>query len=319
MSTLLLNKNTQKFLEQQLNPETRLSQSMLFYGGEHLGKFYIAQIFAKSILCKKHQWQGCNECDSCKAINHNWHPDFKIFQPTSNSIKIEEISDLKNFLMYKPQLSENRILIIDEAHKLTPEAESSLLKILEEPSINSIIILVTPFPNQLMPTILSRLLPVRFAKEPDESLKNFLINIYQIPHEQLTLYLELGQNKIGEIFQLINNPEYLNTKISNIRIFIDLLNSNFVEATNIIQNITNKDEYNLAQLVNDWLGFLQQILVYKNIDFWNKYLKTDLSLLLSNSTLIKQLLKNVLQLYNYTTNYNLNKKLMLENFYLAIH
>jgi hypothetical protein len=59
--------------------------------------------------------------------------------------------------------------------------------------------------------------------------------------------------------------------------------------------------------------------VYKNIDFWNKYLKTDLSLLLSNSTLIKQLLKNVLQLYNYTTNYNLNKKLMLENFYLAIH
>jgi DNA polymerase-3 subunit delta' len=169
--------------------------------------------------------------------------------------------------MYKPQLSENRILIIDEAHKLTPEAESSLLKILEEPSINSIIILVTPFPNQLMPTILSRLLPVRFAKEPDESLKNFLINIYQIPHKQLTLYLELGQNKIGEIFQLINNPEYLNTKISNIRIFIDLLNSNFVEATNIIQNITNKDEYNLAQLVNDWLGFLQQILVYKNIDF----------------------------------------------------
>lgn len=169
--------------------------------------------------------------------------------------------------MYKPQLSENRILIIDEAHKLTPEAESSLLKILEEPSINSIIILVTPFPNQLMPTILSRLLPVRFAKEPDESLKNFLINIYQIPHEQLTLYLELGQNKIGEIFQLINNPEYLNTKISNIRIFIDLLNSNFVEATNIIQNITNKDEYNLSQLVNDWLGFLQQILVYKNIDF----------------------------------------------------
>ena len=153
--------------------------------------------------------------------------------------------------MYKPQLSENRILIIDEAHKLTPEAESSLLKILEEPSINSIIILVTPFPNQLMPTILSRLLPVRFAKEPDESLKNFLINIYQIPHKQLTLYLELGQNKIGEIFQLINNPEYLNTKISNIRIFIDLLNSNFVEATNIIQSITNKDEYNLSQLVND--------------------------------------------------------------------
>jgi DNA polymerase-3 subunit delta' len=169
--------------------------------------------------------------------------------------------------MYKPQLSENRILIIDEAHKLTPEAESSLLKILEEPSINSIIILVTPFPNQLMPTILSRLLPVRFAKEPDESLKNFLINTYKIPYEQLTLYLELGQNKIGEIFQLINNPEYLNTKIGNIRIFIDLLNSNFVEATNIIQNITNKDEYNLAQLVNDWLGFLQQILVYKNIDF----------------------------------------------------
>ena len=71
MEKLFLNKNTETFLKSQLDPETRLAQSLLFHGEENLGKLYTAKIFAKSVLCEKHVWMGCDNCNSCRAFNNN--------------------------------------------------------------------------------------------------------------------------------------------------------------------------------------------------------------------------------------------------------
>jgi len=317
MTNIFLNKNTKAFLKSQLDPESRLAQSLLFYGEEHLGKFHAAKIFSKSILCENHIWNGCDKCNSCKAFNNNWHSDFKIWNSESDSIKIEDLLTLKDFLTYRPQLSKNRILIINNADKLTKEAESSLLKLLEEPSKDSIIILISSFSKKLLPTILSRLLPIRFTKEPEANLKTFLLENSKIKKEDLDFYLELGQNKIGEIVHLIENPEYFNEKINNIKTLVEILKNNFIDNTNIIKKITDKDT-DLELVVKDWLGFLHQILIHNNLDLWEKHLKINLSFLNDDPNFLRRALRNALQLQNYTANYSLNKKLMLETFYLTI-
>jgi len=249
MDKLFLNDYIKKFLTSQLNMENRLAQSLLFLGEEHLGKFHTAKIFAKSLLCEKHILGGCDNCNSCKAFDNNWHSDFKVLDTEKNSIKIEELISLKDFLGYRPQMSLNRVLVINNADRLTNEAESSLLKLLEEPNKDSVIILVSSFPKKLMPTILSRLLPLRFAKEPEENLKKFLKENLEIK-EDLDFYLELGDNKIGKVIKLIEDKEYFNEKLENIKILINLLSTNFISASNICKELADK-EVDLKQIVKD--------------------------------------------------------------------
>lgn len=320
MEKLFLNKNIETFLKSQLDPESRLAQSLLFYGEENLGKLHIAKIFAKSILCENHIWNGCDKCNSCKAFNNNWHPDLKIFSHETHEVgerEMKKYQDVQLFLNYKPQISSNRILIIDRSEQMTMATQSTSLKLLEEPFPNSIIIVISSFASKLPETILSRLLPIRFTKGTKEDLKRFFQSNFRIKDEDLDFYLELGENKVGKIINLIENKEYLKEKMENIKILINILNTDFVSASNIIKELANKDN-DLNLIVKDWLGFLHQILVHKNITLWEKHLKINLSILNTDSNFLRKTLRNTLQLQNYTANYNLNKKLMLETFYLTI-
>ena len=140
-----------------------------------------------------------------------------IFETNEKFIKIENVTKIKEFLSYKPQLSSNRFVIINEAEKLTNDAESALLKILEEPPLNSIIILISSQYKKLLPTILSRLLKIRFSKEPKASLKTFLKQQYHLSDEEALFYVILSDNKIGASVNFIQNKSLFENKIYNMQ------------------------------------------------------------------------------------------------------
>jgi DNA polymerase III delta prime subunit len=186
---------------------------------------------------------GCNNCKSCKAFDNGWHSDFKIFTHETHKEgekEIDQYREVQLFLGYKPQVSSNRILIIDQFEQMTRDAQSTSLKLLEEPFPNSIIIVISSFASKLPETILSRLLPIRFTKEPEGNLKNFLKDNFKIKEDDLDFYLALGDNKIGKTINLIEDPEYLKEKIDNIKLLINIIDNNFVNASGIISKITTK-------------------------------------------------------------------------------
>jgi len=107
---------------------------------------------------------ACGECASCRRIARGMHPDVIVVEPgESGSIKIEQLRDVIDRSQYRPFEGRRRVVIIDEADAAGEDAQSALLKTLEEPPSASVFILVSSIPDALLPTVLSRCPRLRFG------------------------------------------------------------------------------------------------------------------------------------------------------------
>ncbi len=107
---------------------------------------------------------ACGVCASCRRIERGVHPDVVVIEPgDSGSIKIEPIRDVIDQAGYRPFEGRRRVVIIDEADAMVPQAQNALLKTLEEPPSASVFMLVSSMPDALLPTVLSRCPRLRFA------------------------------------------------------------------------------------------------------------------------------------------------------------
>ena len=161
-------KMLKKAMQQQ-----RLAQSYLFYGPEGVGKFHTARQLALAIQCDQGFSIGCGICPACRKILSGNHPDRQVIEPegSSNTIRVEQIRDLRRLMSLRPNEGRRRIVVFDAADRMNEIAANALLKTLEEPPEESLLILVTSRPSALLATISSRCYPLRFSK-----LTNVILN-----------------------------------------------------------------------------------------------------------------------------------------------
>ena len=234
---LLLNNLVENFLRTQLSNNNLFSQSLLFYGEDSLGKLTTAKLFAKSILCSNKQFGGCNQCSNCLAIDKGWHPDYKVVELSGDTIKDKDLEFIFDFLIYKPQMAQKKTLIINNAERFSIKTRSALLKVLEEPNPNTLIIFITDHPNKLLKTIKSRLLQIRFIKPKTLELTNYISKNYKVDPTKLDLFLKLSDNRTGDLIKYIENPEALKEKKKNIELFNSLIKNSFSDNSKIIKTI----------------------------------------------------------------------------------
>ena len=319
---LLLNHLVKNFLIEKLKNNDVLNQSLLFWGEPDLGKLTTAKAFAKSILCQNKIFNGCNNCDSCKAFDNSWNPDYLLVDTTSDSLKVDDLLPITDFLIFKPQFSKKKVLIINNCEKLNITTQSSLLKMLEEPKNDFLIILVTSNPQKLLKTIKSRVMPIRFIKPTKEELITYINQYYPNKIQDLPYLLDLAENRPANIFNFIKDKEILKEKEKNLQMYKNICKTNFIQQSNLIKDLLapfskqeTKDQTStdisvktyLKSLVNDWLSSIER----------------DLQLLVSSNSkpeILKQKkkqLKNTLQLLTYIDSYNANYRLLLETFCLT--
>src|SRR5262249_47350540 len=107
---------------------------------------------------------ACGVCASCSKIARNIHPDVVIVEPgDTGAIKIEQVRDVIERTAYRPFEGRRRVVIIDQADTIVHAAQNALLKTLEEPPPSSVFILLTALPDQLLPTVRSRLIRLAFT------------------------------------------------------------------------------------------------------------------------------------------------------------
>ena len=153
---------------------SRLEGGYLFSGPQGAGKKLTAMALAKTVNCQEQGLNSCDTCPSCVKIENNQHPDVHIIEAGDSEIKIESIRQLQKEISLRPFEAKMKIFIIDDAHKLTPEASGALLKVLEEPPKQSLIILISDKPNLLFKTIVSRCKQVKFFALRRDELQEVL-------------------------------------------------------------------------------------------------------------------------------------------------
>lgn len=146
-----------------LSKDNNLHHALLFTGKNHNSLVEMANTLIKARLCKELVSDvACNKCQSCLLFNANTHPDILELklEEKASSIKVDAIRNLNNFVSNSPQVGSNKIALIYAADKLNIQSSNALLKTLEEPSLNTTIILIAKSRDDLLPTIISRCLEV---------------------------------------------------------------------------------------------------------------------------------------------------------------
>jgi DNA polymerase-3 subunit delta' len=150
----------------------RLAHAYLFAGPEGVGKRLVALAVARVLFCAK--GTGCGECAACRKLDHRNHPDLHVLEADGSSIKIEQIRAIQRDLSLRPCEGSRKVCLIEAAELMTVAAANALLKTLEEPRGDTLLILLTSHPQRLLETIRSRCQLLNFARQPQELLRTTL-------------------------------------------------------------------------------------------------------------------------------------------------
>ncbi|WP_455388673.1 DNA polymerase III subunit delta' [Petrachloros mirabilis] len=186
--------------------QERLAHAYLFHGEAAIGKRSTGLCFAQALNCERtfpnEAIDACGLCRSCRQIEARTHPDFFIIEPDSElatpQIKIEQVREIEQQIMYRPLVGERKICLIDEADRMTIGAANALLKTLEEPPDHSLFLLITSRPAALPATIRSRCQSLRFATPARTQVEAALILKREIPPADARLLTIISEGRIGE-------------------------------------------------------------------------------------------------------------------------
>jgi len=136
--------------------EDRVSHAYLFQAAAFSNKLGFAKAFIKAIICDENPGTGCNTCVSCRKVDHDNLEDLIYIEKNDKgNITVNEIERLQEALAKKPLGKRNFAVIVD-ADSMNEKAQNKLLKTLEEPSVGSVLILLSENQENLLPTIRSR-------------------------------------------------------------------------------------------------------------------------------------------------------------------
>ncbi|TWU38003.1 DNA polymerase III subunit tau [Candidatus Brocadiaceae bacterium S225] len=188
----------------------QLSHAYIFTGQEGIGKTLFAKEFAKALNCKSDGNDSCNLCQNCIRIEKHNHPD--IFwterEEKAKFIKIENIRNLQNSVRLSPLESDFKIFIIKEADRMNEEASNCLLKTLEEPSPNTIIILITNSITSIKDTIRSRCQIIRFHPIPIHIIENQLKDKFDADNNKIRWISRFCNGSLGNALHLLSDNHY---------------------------------------------------------------------------------------------------------------
>ncbi len=186
-----------------------LGHAYLFSGIRGTGKTSCAKIFARAVNClNPKDGNPCNECENCKMILNDKALEVVEMDAASNR-RIDDIRELKEKVIYPPQIVKYKVYIIDEAHMITNEGFNALLKILEEPPKHLIFILATTEIDKLPDTIISRCQRFEFKRIHNldivENIKYILNNLnVEVEEDGINLISELSSGAMRDALSLLD-------------------------------------------------------------------------------------------------------------------
>lgn len=183
-----------------------LSHAYLLSGREGTGKEYLAKEFSRYILCPDTK---DDECESCRKFRLEAHPDF-IHVNGKEGIKIEQIRETIERIELSPVMSEKKVCLISKTENIGIEAANALLKTLEEPPADTIIILTTNSEKRLPQTIISRCQIVKLDEVSEKEILRILESEFK--KTEIDKVLALSEGSIGEAKRLILNADALDSK-----------------------------------------------------------------------------------------------------------
>ena len=242
----------------------RVSHAYILNGERGSGKKMLANLFAMTLLCETGDNEPCGKCHSCKQALSDNHPDIiHVTHEKPNTISVDDIrAQINNDVGIKPYSGPYKIYIVNEAEKMTPQAQNAILKTLEEPPAYAVILLLTTNVNSLLPTILSRCVILNMKPVADELVKKYLMEQLHVPDYKAEVCVAFARGNIGKAKALASSEDFENVKSEALSLLKYIKDMELNEIIAAIRKIT---EYKLE--INDYLDIFaiwyRDVLLFK--------------------------------------------------------
>lgn len=239
----------------------RLAHAYLFTGPEGVGKRTTALALAQVVNCQGGTLDGCDACQACRKIRAGLHPDVRVIEPEGTSLKIDQIRELQAEVALKPYEGKRKVFIIDSAERMTEQAGNALLKTLEEPAGETILILVTSNASAVLPTISSRCQEVRFPPIPPGPLAGYLQRERGLDPKQARLLASFSGGSIGQALR-IETVSLLTARDRVVEAAFEAIRKGDVAILDFAE-ASAKERDDLEEAFAHLQGYLRDILVFQ--------------------------------------------------------
>lgn len=305
-----------KILLNSLN-RNRLASTFLFHGDDGVGKWPTAIALAALVNCEKplidqsgSVLDACGECRNCnqilnlsfselylalplpphkneaEAIELNLEfiqqkktEPYKIISSTRQmTIPIDVARQIKRKTAIKPPEGIRRVILFYQMEKMLPSSADSLLKLIEEPPPETIIILTTRDPESLLPTIQSRAQKIRFRPVSTAEISGYLADRYGIASDRAEFFSRLAEGSIGRAINSIDDGGESSTRQVSFLVFKALFQKdNPAAAATLYEFINPNNRGEVEQILSFWQSFLSDLILLRYSRDSSELLNTDLA------------------------------------------
>jgi DNA polymerase-3 subunit delta' len=240
----------------------RLHHAYLFVGAAGLGKKTIGLSLAKAIHCSVASGDFCGECADCARIQDGNHPDVRLIEPLAGKkeISIQQIREMEKELNLRSFSGNKKIVILDPATLMNLSAQNALLKTLEEPPNDSLLILIAASVGELLPTLRSRCLRVSFAPLARDQVAAFLVSEKKVPVEEAKLLAAMSKGSL-EAVAAVDSQELLARRHRWIVLLLRVASGDYRTAAETAEALAGNKEESLRFL--EWAeSWYRDLLVY---------------------------------------------------------
>lgn len=242
----------------------KVSHAYILNGEKSSGKEFIAKVFAMALQCEKGGVEPCQECRSCRQALSGNQPDIiRVIHEKPNTISVDDIREQVNSdVGVKPYSSARKVYIINEAEKMTAQAQNALLKTLEEPPEYAVLLLLTANVDALLPTILSRCVQLNMKPVPDMLVRKYLCEQLQVPDYKAEVCVAFARGNVGRAKALASSEDFENIKAEALSLLKYIQDMDLGEIIDAVKRVT---EYKVE--IQDYLDlcavWYRDVLLFK--------------------------------------------------------
>ena len=242
----------------------KVSHAYILTGEAGMGRKSLANAFALTLLCEKGKSEPCMECHACKQVLSGNHPDLiYISHEKPGTIGVDDIREqINDTIMVRPYSSYYKIYIVDEAEKMTQQAQNALLKTIEEPPSYAVIILLTTNQEMFLPTILSRCVQLKLKPLKNFVVKGYLTDHLHVPEADADIYVAFARGNLGRAISLASSDDFKLLRQEVLHLLKHIKEMDISELLDYIKKLKeeNLDIYECLDFMQLWY---RDVLLYK--------------------------------------------------------
>ncbi len=248
----------------------KVSHAYILHGEVRSGKEFVAKVFAQALQCEapvvdeKGFAEPCGNCHSCAQAMSGNHPDIIYVQHEKpNVIGVDDVREgIIETVQIKPYSSKYKIYVIEEAEKMTPQAQNALLKTIEEPPAYVVFLILTSSTDSLLPTINSRCVLLNMKPVRDDEMRKYLMDSLHVSESRAEICIAFARGNVGRAKALASSEDFDKIRVSALSL---LKNIHEMDTVDIMDSLKTIREFGFD--INDYLDIMavwyRDILLFK--------------------------------------------------------